>query len=100
MSHTVGTNLFKRAALVDAPIAIYHVVIANRSEAPGLVPPCDVLDSEVSAFTRGSTMDDDFINLTHGDNLQFDHLPFNNLLYPWTLQSVYPVSQYIHAILQ
>jgi hypothetical protein len=76
VSHAVGTNLFKRAALVDAPIAIYHVVIANRSEASGLVPACDVLDSEVSAFTRGSTVNDDFINLTHDDNLLFDNLPF------------------------
>jgi hypothetical protein len=51
-------------------------VIANRSEATGLVPSCDVLDSEVSAFTRGSTMDDDFINLTHGKDLQFNDLQF------------------------
>ena len=76
VSHAVGTNLFKRAALVDAPIPIYHIVIANRGEAPGLVPSCDVLDSEVSAFTRGSTMDDDFINLTHGKDLQFNDLQF------------------------
>ena len=72
----MGTNLFKRAALVDAPIPLYHIVIANRGEAPGLVPSCDVLDSEVSAFTRGSTMDDDFINLTHGKDLQFNDLQF------------------------
>ena len=65
VSHAVGTNLLDGTASVDASVPVYHIVIADGTEAPGLVSSRDVCHSIVAAFRCVGTMDDDFIDSSH-----------------------------------
>ena len=66
MSLAMSANFLDGTASVDASVSVYHIVIADSPEASVLVPSRDVCNSIVAASRRIGTMDDDFVNLTHG----------------------------------
>ena len=65
MPQTVSTDFLNVTSLVDAAVEVNHEVIADALEATLLVPGIDVGDREGFAFRCRSTMNDNFVNLSH-----------------------------------
>lgn len=65
----VGSGHFKRTTLFDGSVKPDDIVVANHLEAPGFVPAVDVGSGEVLALGSGGTVEDDFGDLSHSQNL-------------------------------
>ena len=55
----VGTGFLERPALVDSPVEINHIVVADVREIALQVPLADLLHGDVLPFPRCGAMDDD-----------------------------------------
>lgn len=66
VARAMGTDLCDGTTDVDRAVAIDHIVIADGAVAPLAMPTGDVRNGVVLALRRGRTMDDDFLNLSHG----------------------------------
>ena len=62
----VGTGLLEGPALVDTPVEINHVVVADVREIALQVPLADLLHGDVLPFPRCGAMDDDLVDASHG----------------------------------
>ena len=62
----VGAGLLDGPALVDSPVEIYHVVVADVRELALQVPLADLLHGDVLPFAGGTAVDYDFVYAPHG----------------------------------
>ena len=71
VAFTVCSDHFEWATGVDAAVTIDDVVISNHLETPLPMPAVDVGYGIVLTLGSGRTVDDDFTNLSHSQNLIF-----------------------------
>ena len=63
----MGTDLFLRPALMELAVTGDVVVVADAFPATGLMHLVEHLDGDVLVGTAGGTVDDNHVDLTHGN---------------------------------
>ena len=62
----VGTGFLEGAALVDRPVEVNNVVVADVRELALQMPLADLLDGNLLPFPRCGAVDNDLIDASHG----------------------------------
>ena len=62
----VGTGLLEGSALVDRPVEVNHVVVADVRELALQMPLADLLYGDLLPFPRCGAVDNDLIDASHG----------------------------------
>ena len=62
----VGTGFLEGSALVDRPVEVNHVVVADVRELALQMPLADLLYGDVLPFPRCGAVDNDLIDASHG----------------------------------
>ena len=62
----VGTGSLEGPALVDSPVEINHVVVADVSKIALQMPLADLLHGDMLPVPRCGAMDDDLVYASHG----------------------------------
>ena len=65
----VGTGFLEGSALVDRPVEVNNVVVADVRELALQMPLADMLHGDVLPFPRCGAMDNDLIDASHGGQI-------------------------------
>ena len=65
----VGTGFLEGSALVDRPVEVNHIVVADVRELALQMPLSDLLDGNMLPFPSCGAVDNDLIDASHGSQI-------------------------------